>query len=282
MVIFNMFIGILFVLIEVVVLQIEMFIVLDFMVVEGSDEFGVFDFISFIGDSVLMFVFGFIGLQVFFEYVVFVVNMNNWGCQGEFIEELQCFCQDIFGFEVMIELILSGFGGGIFIEVCIVGCDMVCVGVIVEQVKGGVCGISGMFNVCDDWGVCFKKIFIWVNEVNVQCVGVMYQDIVVLLQGIFSGIEVMIYCEDEEQILVMLCLRQVFDSVEFGFLNVFLQLSGCLVFVDQVIDVEFVWQLVKILCCDWLCMVLVFVDLQLGLIVIEVNVQLMFWFEEQS
>ncbi|MEM1247634.1 MAG: efflux RND transporter permease subunit [Acidobacteriota bacterium] len=267
---------------EAVISDIEQYIATELMTQEGSDEPGVLDFTSFIGDSAPMFVLGFTGSQVSPEYGVLVANTNDWTRQQELIQKLQQYCNDIPGLDATIEPIGTGPGGGTPIEVRIAGRDPARVGVIAEQVKAGVRALNGTQNVRDDWGPRSKKLLIKVNDANAQRAGVTHQDIAASLQGTFSGIEATTYREGEDQIPVMLRSRQAVSDTEFGSLNVFSQSSGRSVPADQVTDVELVFQPAKILRRDRLRTISVLADLQPGLTATEINAQLTPWLEEQS
>jgi multidrug efflux pump subunit AcrB len=135
------------------------------------------------------------------------------------------------------------------VQIRISGNDLDEIFVTVEQVKARLLETNGTKNIRDDWGNRTKKLIVEINEARAQRAGVSNHDIAISLQTALTGIDVTQYRESDKVIPVtlrsMAAQRQDISKLET--INVYSQVSGQNVPLNQVAEVKIVWQPAKIL-----------------------------------
>lgn len=143
---------------------------------------------------------------------------------------------------------LGAGGGGIPIEIRVIGDDPDQLSMISESVKIKLSSISGTKNVKDDWGPKSKKFVIEIDQNRAQNAGITNQDIATSLQTVLSGFRTGEYREDDKSIPILMRSddgsEQSFESLET--LNIYSQSTGKSVPLLQVAQIIPEWQYSKI------------------------------------
>jgi multidrug efflux pump subunit AcrB len=155
---------------------------------------------------------------------------------------------------------------------------------LVDIVKAKLHSLGGPTGISDDWGARAKKLIVHINEARARRAGVSNFDIAISLQTALTGFDTTEFREDDKVIPVT--LRSVAaDRSDLGkleSLNVFSQATGRSVPLQQVADIEVVWEPANIRRRNRLKTVTVQADLEPGVTAIEVINQLTPWLEEQQ
>ena len=117
---------------------------------------------------------------------------------------------------------LGAGGGGVPIEIQIVGDNPDELSAISESVKIQLSSISGTKNVNDNWGSKSKKVVIKIDENRAQNAGISNQDIATSLQVVLAGFKTGEYREDDKSIPILMKSdigsEQSFESLDPKFL----------------------------------------------------------------
>jgi multidrug efflux pump subunit AcrB len=143
---------------------------------------------------------------------------------------------------------LGAGGGGVPIEIRIIGDNPDELSAISESVKIQLSSISGTKNVKDNWGPKSKKFVIKIDENRAQNAGISNQDIATSLQTVLAGFRTGEYREDDKSIPILMKSdigsEQSFESLET--LNIYSQSTGKSVPLLQVAQIIPEWQYSKI------------------------------------
>ncbi|MEO0974001.1 MAG: efflux RND transporter permease subunit, partial [Pseudomonadota bacterium] len=155
-----------------------------------------------------------------------------------------------------------------------------------DALKARLAQVPGARQVTDDWGIRSKKLQVVVDETRARLAGVTNQDVAISLQTALDGLEATEYREADELIPVMLRSRGSLVSLPkrgsaVPSVNVY-STSGRNVPLDDVADVQLVWEPAVVLRRDRLRTVAVEALLAPGYTAAEVNAVIQPWLEEQA
>ncbi|MDH3402530.1 MAG: efflux RND transporter permease subunit [Acidobacteriota bacterium] len=239
----------------------------------AAGEQGVTNWATFIGEGAPRFFLSYGPEQASPEYAILVVNASSREYVDTAVAELREFTKRFPGLKAQIDPLPLGPPAGDPIEVRVSGRDTDTIFEIVDQVKARLAAVAGPRNVSDNWGARSKKLLVKINAARAQRAGVTNEDVAVSLQTVLSGITTTEYREEDKVIPVT--LRSVgadrLDLAKLDSLNVFSQVTGRSVPLEQVADLEVAWQPANIRRRDRLRTVTVSADLDPGFTAIAVN-----------
>ena len=170
------------------------------------------------------------------------------------------------------------------VEVRISGRDTRKVFELANRVKQKLAATPGVKNVRNNWGPRTKKLLVRVNEPKARRAGLTNLDIALSLQTILSGYEITQYREGDQVIPVTLRAAGA-DRKAISQLvghNVFSQMTGQSTPLNQVADIDVVWQPSKIFRRDRLKTVTVRGEVESGVAPMAISLQIDEWLEEES
>jgi multidrug efflux pump len=250
---------------------------------EGEE--GVTDWAVFMGEGAPRFILSFNIEQTTPEYAVFIINATSREVIDDVIPRLRQFCFDSFP-DLKAQIDPLPLGPPIVnpIEIRISGRDEDVIFDIVEAVKAKLYSLPGPTAISDDWGARAKKLMVRINEARAKRAGVSNFDIAISLQTALTGFDTTEFREDDKVIPVT--LRSVAadrrDLGKLESLNVFSQSTGRSVPLEQVADIEIVWEPADVRRRNRLKTVTVQSDLEPGVTAIEIISQIQPWLEEQQ
>ncbi len=211
---------------------------------------GILNWSTYIGEGAPRFVLNYNPQPARPEYAVLLVNATSMGATEFLIRETENYCfLNYPDLTTDIKLLPIGPPPMAPVAVRISGKEQNTIFKIAEIVKRKLSEISGTKNIRDDWGQRTKKLLVSVNQPRALRAGVSNQDIAVSLQTALSGIEITQYRESDKVIPVTLrsttALRHDIGKLET--INVYSQATGQNVPLNQVAEVEVIWQPAKIL-----------------------------------
>ena len=232
---------------ESLVKGIEEFIA-DSLIVEDTQNPGVIDWSSFIGQGPESYDLGYAQDEANSSYAHMLVNNSSGDHNQYVIEKLDQFCfLNYPEADIKVKRLGQG-GGGTPIEIRISGTNPQELMAISDLVKSKLNLIAGTKNVKDDWGPKIKKFVIDIDQSKAHRAGVTNQDIAVSLTTVFSGFRTGEFREDDKTLPIMLrsedSEEQSLASLET--LNIYAQNSGKSVPLIQVAQVLPDWQFAKI------------------------------------
>ncbi|MFT5365663.1 MAG: multidrug efflux pump [Candidatus Latescibacterota bacterium] len=220
------------------------------------------------------------------EYAMMLINTSSYDIiNSDLIPRLERFCLENFpDVKPTIRSLMNGPPVSDPIEVRISGENADEVFDLSDKIKDKLASISGTKNIGDDWGMRTKKLAVKIDQPRARRAGLTSQDVAVSLQTGLSGIETTQYREGDE--IIPVTLRSVAaDRKDFGkleSLSIFSQITGRTVPLNQVADIEVVWQPAKILRRDRLQTVTVSASLDPGVTAVDVVNQLDTWLLPES
>ncbi len=218
------------------------------------------------------------------EYAMMIINLTTDRAISEVSRKLEDFCKGNFP-SVMASMRGLQLGAPVDkpIEVRIMGDDRETVFEIADAVKAKIASIPGTKNISDNWGQQAKRILVEVNANRARRSGVTHEDIGVSLQSVLSGVQATEYREGEE--IIPVTLRSVAanrqDIGKLEGVNVYSQIRGTSVPLQQVAHLEVDWQPAKVLRRDTLQAVTVRSELIPGAIASEITNEIIPWLEDQ-
>ncbi len=269
---------------EAMARQIDAFIEAELRAGPDRSE-GVSNWSTFIGQGPPKFALAFNPRHASPEYAMMLINTTSYEVVHELILRLESYCLENFpDVKPDIRSLLNGPPITDPIEVRISGEDEDEVFAIVDRVKAQLATLPGTKNISDNWGARTKKLAVKIDQPRARRAGLTSQDVAVSLQTVLSGFETTQYREEDEVIPVTLrsvaADRQDIGKLES--LNIFSQLSGRVVPLKQVADIEVVWQPSKILRRDRLKTVIVSSGLDPAITALEVFGPLKVWLDEEN
>ncbi|WP_419533193.1 efflux RND transporter permease subunit [Endozoicomonas sp.] len=269
---------------ETIVEELEAFIKEELQVNPDRTE-GVTSWISHIGTGGPRFVLQHSPEPASPNYAMMVINTSSSEVIGDMIEKLDRYAFDNFpDLQITSRRIESGVSITNPVEIRLYGKETDQLFSLVEQLKAEMSQISGLKNISDDWGQRIKKLKVVINQSRALRVGATSQDIAISLQSGLSGLELTQYREGEDAIPVLLrsveADRQDIDKLET--LSVYIQSTGESVTLNQVADIEVVWEPAQILRRDGLKTVSVGAQLTSGMTASEGFAKLQPWLDEHS
>ncbi|MCA9402547.1 MAG: efflux RND transporter permease subunit [Candidatus Omnitrophica bacterium] len=269
---------------EQVVSEIESYIAADLMAGEGRA--GITEFASYIGVGAPRFVLNYNPEQSSPEVAFILMNTSDRDViDTELVPALDSFVFQNYP-EVTARTTPLQMGSPVDspIEIRVSGKDKERIFSLVESIKARMARTPGIKNIKDDWGMQTKKLLVKVDQPRALRAGLTSRDIAVSLQTILSGIQTTEYREGDQAIPVTL-RSSAADRQDIGKLEghqIYVQSSGRNVPLNQVADIEIVWQPAKILRRDRLKTVAVQADAAAGANSQELARELNAWLREES
>jgi multidrug efflux pump len=249
----------------------------------AAGEEGVTGWAAFLGEGAPRFLLSITPEPPSPEYAILLVNATSRQEVDVVAARLNDFCARFPGLKAKIGPLPLGPPSDSPIEVRISGRDSDQLFDYVERVEAYLSGLANTRNVSNNWGARSKKVLVEIDEDRAQRAGVSNQDIALSLQTVFSGFATTEYREGDKVIPVVLRSEQArLDPGKVGSVNVFAQLTGRSVPVEQVARIELAWQPAKILRRNRLRTVTVQSGLAPGVTAAEVNALLAPWMESES
>jgi multidrug efflux pump subunit AcrB len=251
----------------------------------AKGEEGVTNWAVFMGEGAPRFILPMFPEQTTPEYAVFIINATSREVIDELVPILRRFCFDTFP-DLKAQIDPLPLGPPIInpIEIRISGRVEDVIFGLVETVKARLHSLAGPTGISDDWGARAKKLMVHIDEARAQRAGVSNLDIAISLQTALTGFDTTEFREDDKVIPVT--LRSVAaDRKDLGkleSLNVFSQVTGRSVPLEQVADIEVAWEPANIRRRNRLKTVTVQSDLEPGVTALEIINQLTPWLDEQQ
>jgi len=267
-----------------VVADVEAFMQRELMI--GPErENGITSWASFIGRGGPRFVLAYTPEPPSSNYAFLIVNVTSDQIIDESISRIEDFAFERFpDLETTLRRIENGPPIEAPVQVRVLGRDLDPLFSLVDDVKARIGEIPGTRNLSDDWGRRVKKLLVRVNQARARRAGVTNQDIALSLQTGLSGLQMSDFREEDE--IIPVTLRSVAaDRQDIGKLeglNVFAQVTGRSVPLQQVADLEVLWEPAKILRRDRLKTVTVSAWTEPGYTATAINSELVPWLEERS
>ncbi len=270
---------------EAVAVQVESFIRRELEVGESRTE-GVINWGVFIGEGAPRFILPVNPEPPKPEYAMFVANATSRPLiTDHLIPRLQKFCEENFpDLKATIRPLENGVPMWPPVRVRVSGRDTDVLFDLVDQVKAKLRSTPGTMLIDDDWGTRSKKLVVRINQARALRAGVSNEDIATSLQTFLSGLDTTEFREDDELIPVTLrsigAQRQDIGKLES--INVYSQLTGRSVPLQQVADIGVVWEPAKIMRRDRLRTVTVEAGVEPWKTASEVFAEIEPWLEEQA
>jgi multidrug efflux pump len=234
---------------EVIVEKFEKYLA-ENLLVDAEQSRGVTDWVTYVGSGGPRFLLTHNPKPSSSNYALMVINVTDYRVIDSVMQDL-----DQFGFENFPDLLLKlrkiENGGAIAnpVEVRLSGTDSTVLFSIVDQIKSKLVSINGLKAISDNWGLPIKKLRVNISQTRARRAGVSSKDIAVSLQTGLTGLELSQYREGDSVIPITLRTdaadRQ--DLAKLEALAVYSQATGVSVSLNQVADIEVVWEPANIL-----------------------------------
>ena len=265
--------------------EVEAFLEEELTAGPGRPE-GIVNWAAFIGESPPRFVLPYNPEPSKPEMGYLLVNATSIEViTNELIPRIETYCAENFpDLRTTIALLSLAPPPNAPVEVRVSGRDLKTVFKLANQVEGKLGTVAGVINVRDDWGARTKKLVVRVNEPKARRAGLTNLDIALSLQTILSGYEITQYREGDQVIPVTLRAagadREAISQLAGH--NVFSQMTGQSTPLDQVADIDVVWQPSKIFRRDRLKTVTIRAGVESGVAPISVSLQMDEWLKGES
>ncbi|RNC85871.1 MAG: efflux RND transporter permease subunit [Balneola sp.] len=218
------------------------------LLINDSRPDGIINWSSFIGEGPESYDLGYQPDEANSSYAHILVNTSEASYNNALISTIDEFViQNFPNADIKVGPLGAG-GGGVPIEIRIIGENPDELASISESVKIRLSSIYGTKNVKDDWGPKSKKFVIQIDENRAQNAGITNQDIATSLQTVLTGFRTGEYREDDKSIPILMRSdvgsEQSLESLET--LNIYSQSSGKSVPLLQVAQIIPEWQYSKI------------------------------------
>lgn len=234
---------------EAIVEEVEDFMNME-LLSDSTRSAGIINWSTYIGQGPPTFTLGFSPEQANPGYACFIVNATSGGAiLDSLIQQTEMFCYDHFpDVRPNISRLQYGPPSDAPVSIRILGKDLDRIFEIADKVKVKLESIKGTKNIHDDWGQKTKKLVVNINQARAKRAAVSNRDIAFSLQTALTGIETTQYREEDE--VIPITLRSVaaerHDIGKLETINVYAQSTGRNVPLNQVADLEIVWQPSKI------------------------------------
>lgn len=217
---------------------------------DGNGTRSVTDWISYIGNGGVRFVLTHSPKPSSTNYALLVINTTSADVIDRAIANIENFVRQTYPDVVAkARRIETGVTIDNPVEVRVSGPDLNRLFSIVEELKQKMNSNTHLKNVTDDWGIQSKKLVVKIDQTRALRAGVSSQDIAVSLQAGMSGLELTHYREGVDIIPITLRSEAALanDFTLLKGLSVYAQSTGNSVPLEQVADVDVVWEPGKIL-----------------------------------
>jgi len=227
--------------------KIDRFLI-DSMQVNESRVNGIINWSGYIGKGPESYDLGYNPDEADPSYGHFLINTSEASYNNTAITLIDKYCFENFP-EADIKVgPLGAGGGGVPIEIFVIGDNADQLASISRDVKKRLSSIDGTKNVKDDWGPKSKKFIINIDQSRARTVGISSQDIATSLKTVLDGFQTGEYREEDKNIPVILRSdseqQQSLEALER--LNVYSQSTGRSIPLLQVAEILPDWQYAKI------------------------------------
>ena len=250
-----------------------------------SEAIGVTGWTAFIGTGGPRFVLGFDPPSPNEANTAMVLNVNN----SESLDPMKLAVQTYFAEQVpdaqlQIKRLSNGPPVSFPIEVKAFGPDIPELLRNVGEIKARLWEIGAVIAVKDTWGPQSKKLIINIDQARALRAGVTNEDIATSLNAGLSGMEMTEFREGDEVIPINLraLVSDRADISKLENLSIFSQSSGTSVPLNQVADINVIWEPARIERMDRVRTIKVQAQLKNGVTATEVNTELVPWLDTVS
>ncbi|BBN82952.1 multidrug transporter AcrB [Pseudoalteromonas sp. A25] len=268
---------------ETLVKDLEQYIAEQLLIGDKRDK-GVTKWVTYIGNGGPRFLLSHNPEPSSSNYALMVVSVTSYMLIDDMMDKIESYAlQQYPDLLLKQRKIENGAAINNPVEVRILGEDEQKVMEIAKQVKEKMRETSGLKAISDDWGLPIKKLEINIDQARARRAGVSSEDIATSLQTGLSGLELTQYREKEDTIPVI--LRSVAsdrqDIAKLKAMAVYSQSSGNSVPLQQVADVDVVWESAQIFRRDRVKAVVIGAQIE-GITASEGFAELTPWLETQQ
>ena len=217
---------------------------------DAKDQPGVLDFSSFIGEGPEPYDLGYFKNEVNSGYAHMLLNTTGDVDNDFIIAQVDSFCfNHIPDADIRVNRLTGAGASGTPVEIRISGNDPEKLALISGQVRTHLTGIKGARNIGDDWGPKMKKLKVDIDPQKARRAGLTNMEIAQALNTGFSGMNVGVFYEADQQIPILLKSgnSDAQDVATVRAFNVFSATTGRSVPLSEVADVHVDWQFSKII-----------------------------------
>lgn len=257
----------------------------DELMVNADRPDGVTDWVTYVGSAGPRFFLGHSPKPPTPNYALMIINTNDFNSIDSLMRQLDEFTYKNFpDLLVVLRKIQTGPPVTNPVEVRLSGRNSDELFKIVDSVKSQMASIKGLKSISDDWGLPIKKLKISIDQARARRAGVSSRDIAVSLQTGLTGLELSQYREDDNVIPITLRTEVADrrDLLKLEALAVYSQATGLSVPLQQVADIQVVWEPANILRRDRLKTVTVGAQLEPEMTADEAFTQLHTWLEQDK
>jgi multidrug efflux pump subunit AcrB len=268
---------------EAVIKEIEAFMHRELVRKQDREE-GIVNWSTYIGQGAPRFFLGYNPEPAKPEYAIMIINTTSNDIIDSLIQKMEGFCLENYP-DLRTHIDLLQYGPPTeAVEIRISGRDLDRIFELVDSVRNKLDSMEGTKNIYDDWGLRTKKLLVKINQARARRAGVTNRDIAISLQTALTGIETTQYREDDKTIPVTLRSMgaERHDIAKLETINVYSQLTGQNVPLNQVADLEIRWESSKILRRDRLKTVTVKAGVTPGTMPIAISREIDAWLKEES
>jgi multidrug efflux pump subunit AcrB len=235
---------------EKVVVQVEEYLRKHFLLSsDASEEEGVKDFTSFIGEGAPKYDLGYTPPEKTTYTAHMLINTTSDPYNSVIIDSLNAFCFREFPDLIPSVKRLGSAGGNLTpIEVRISGRNPDLLLSYAKRVEEELRRIPGTLSVRNDWGPKTKKVIVDIDQERAQLAGITNQDVAISLETFLTGRITGVYREDDKTIPITMINETEGDDLisRLKTVNIFSQQTGQSVPLSQVANIDFEWQFTKI------------------------------------
>jgi multidrug efflux pump subunit AcrB len=174
------------------------------LLVSDENPTGIISWSSYIGEGPESYDLGYQPDEANSNYAHILVNTSDASLNNSLITTIDNFVLRNFpNADIKVGPLGAG-GGGVPIEIRIIGDEPDQLSAISEAVKIQLSSIAGTKNVKDNWGPKSKKFVIQIDENRAQNAGITNQDIATSLQTVLTGFRTGEYREDDKSIPILM------------------------------------------------------------------------------
>jgi multidrug efflux pump len=270
---------------DAMVADVEEFVQRELAVRPGREE-GIVNWAAFVGESAPRFVLAFNPEPNRPELGYLLMNGTSLSIiQDSLIPRLEAYCaENLPDVTATIGLLSLAPPSKALVEVRISGTDVATVFELTNQARAELEAVPGVRNVRDDWGPRTKKLMVRVHEARARRAGLTNMDIALSLYTILSGYDVTQYREGDQVIPVTMRAagadRRAISALSGH--SVFSQMTGLSTPLNQVADLDVIWQPSKVYRRDRLQTVTLRADVTPGVSPIAVSQTMQDWLRGQQ
>ncbi|PIE02984.1 MAG: acriflavine resistance protein B [Acidobacteria bacterium] len=269
---------------EQMVKKLEAFMT-DELLVNGERETGILNWAAYIGEGAPRYVLAYAPEPPRPNYAYLIINTTSFNEVPETVEQLSQFVEEELP-ETRTSIRQLPLGPPVVypIEVRLSGKDAKQLYTMADDLKHKLKTIEGVNNIKDNWGEQIKKLKVHVDQERAFRAGLTSMDIAVSLQTMLSGIDISHYRERDKIIPITLRARDMDrnDIDQLRDFRVNSQFTGVSVPLQQVADLELVWEPSQIRRRDRFKTITVQAQLDQGYYANDVNNQVVPWIKEQQ